>query len=93
MQRRVRSVRVPAELDDLDLTGLVAECAKYLRDLESATLLKSQGNREAAEALLKTRQADLGRRVGHKVWEARVKYGEKRRKAEPGEHHEGEPHA
>ena len=82
MQRRVRSVRVPAELDELDLTGLIAECAKYLRDLESATLLKSQGNREAAEALLKTRQADLGKRIGHKVWEARVKYGEKRRREE-----------
>ena len=48
MQRRVRSVRVPAELDDLDLTGVIAECAKYLRDLESATLLKAQGNKEAA---------------------------------------------
>jgi len=85
MQRRVRSVRVPAELDELDLTGLIAECAKYLRDLESATLLKSQGNREAAEALLKTRQADLGKRIGHKVWEARVKYGEKRRREEPAD--------
>lgn len=85
MQRRVRSVRVPAELDELDLTGVIAECAKYLRDLESATLLKSQGNREAAEALLKTRQADLGKRIGHKVWEARVKYGEKRRREEAGD--------
>lgn len=85
MQRRVRSVRVPAELDQLDLTGVVAECAKYLRDLESATLLKAQGNREAAEALLKARQADLGKRIGHKVWEARVKYGEKLRKEKPGE--------
>jgi len=90
MQRRVRSVRVPAELDDLDLTGVIAECAKYLRDLESATLLKSQGNREAAEALIKTRQADLGKRIGHKVWEARVKYGEKLRDKKPGEGHEGE---
>jgi hypothetical protein len=81
MQRRVRSVRVPAELEGLDLTGLINECAKYLRDLESATLLKAQGNREAAEALLKARQADLGRRVGHKIWEARVKYGEKLRAA------------
>ena len=59
MQRRVRSVRVPAELDQLDLTGVVAECAKYLRDLESATLLKAQGNREAAEALLKAGSGDL----------------------------------
>lgn len=85
MQRRVRSVRVPAELFDLDLTGVIAECAKYLRDLESATLLKAQGNREAAEALLKTRQTDLGKRVGHKIWEARVKYGEKLRKERPVE--------
>ncbi|WP_243357776.1 hypothetical protein [Fundidesulfovibrio terrae] len=90
MSRRVRSVRVPAELDELDLTGVIAECAKYLRDLESATLLKAQGNREAAEALLKARQADLGKRVGMKVWEARVKYGEKLRKDVPGEAHEGE---
>jgi len=90
MSRRVRSVRVPAELDELDLTGVIAECAKYLRDLESATMLKAQGNREAAEALLKTRQADLGKRVGHKVWEARVKYGEKLRKEMPGEAHEVE---
>ena len=79
MQRRVRSVRVPAELDDLDLTGVIAECAKYLRDLESATLLKAQGNKEAAEALIRTRQADLGKRIGHKIWEARVRYGEKQR--------------
>jgi hypothetical protein len=88
MQRRVRSVRVPAELDDLDLTGVIAECSKYLRDLESATMLKSQGNRDAAEALLKARQMDLGKRVGHKIWEARVKYGEKLRKEHPTEVHE-----
>ncbi len=88
MQRRVRSVRVPAELDSLDLSGLVAECAKYLRDLESATMLKAQGNRDAAEALIKARQMDLGKRIGHKVWEARVKYGEKRRKEQPAEAHE-----
>ncbi len=88
MQRRVRSVRVPAELDNLDLTGVIAECAKYLRDLESATLLKAQGNREAAEALLKARQMDLGKRVGHKVWEARVKYGEKLRRDIPSETHD-----
>ena len=85
MQRRVRSVRVPAEFDELDLTGVIAECAKYLRDLESATMLKAQGNREAAEALLKARQMDLGKRVGHKVWEARVKYGEKLRREMPVE--------
>lgn len=79
MQRRVRSVRVPPELDDLDLTGVIAECARYLRDLESATMLKAQGNREAAEALIKTRQTDLGKRIGHKIWEARVRFGEKQR--------------
>jgi len=90
MQRRVRSVRVPAELDALDLTGVIAECAKYLRDLESATMLKSQGNREAAEALIKARQMDLGKRIGHKVWEARVKYGEKLRQERPAEVHEAE---
>ena len=88
MQRRVRSVRVPAEFDELDLTGVIAECSKYLRDLESATMLKSQGNRDAAEALLKARQMDLGKRVGHKIWEARVKYGEKLRKEHPAEVHE-----
>ena len=77
MQRRVRSVRVPTELRDLNLTGVVAECSKYLRDLESAAMLKAQGNREAAEALLLARQMDLGRRIGHKVWEARIKYGER----------------
>lgn len=88
MQRRVRSVRVPVELDALDLSGIVAECAKYLRDLESATMLKAQGDRDAAEALIKARQMDLGKRISHKVWEARVKYGEKRRKDQPGEGHE-----
>ncbi len=34
-------------------------------------MLNQQGEREAAEALLRARQADLGRRVGMKVWEAR----------------------
>jgi len=85
MQRRVRSVRVPPELDALDLSGLIGECEKYLRDLESATMLKSQGNRDAAEALIRARQMDLGKRVGHKVWEARVKYGDKLRKERPAE--------
>jgi hypothetical protein len=85
MQRRVRSVRVPPELEALDLSGLVAECEKYLRDLESATMLKSQGSREAAEALLKARQMDLGKRVGLKIWEARVRYGERKRKDQSGE--------
>jgi hypothetical protein len=90
MPRRVRSVRVPAELDALDLSGVVAECGKYLRDLESATMLKAQGNREAAEALIKARQADLGRRVGLKVWEARVRYGDKLRKDQAAEAQEME---
>ena len=85
MPRRVRSVRVPPELDALDLSGVVAECEKYLRDLESATLLKAQGNREAAEALIKARQMDLGKRVGLKVWEARVRYGDKLRKDQAAE--------
>lgn len=73
--RKVKSVRVPKELETLDLSGVIRECGNYLRDLESATLLKSQGNKAAAEALIKTRQADLGRRVGKLVWEARVRYG------------------
>ncbi|MCM0755239.1 hypothetical protein M7784_08255 [Desulfovibrio aminophilus] len=73
--RKVKSVRVPRELETLDLPAVLRECANYLRDLESATLLKSQGNRAAAEALLKTREADLGRRVGRLVWEARVRFG------------------
>jgi hypothetical protein len=34
-------------------------------------MLNQQGEREAAEALLRARQTDLGRRVGLKVWEAR----------------------
>lgn len=78
MSRKVRSVRVPEELASLDLSGLVRECERYLRDLESATLLKAQGNKEAAEALLKARQADLGRKISMKVWEARVEYGSER---------------
>jgi len=79
MPRKVKSVRVPEELADIDLSGVIRECEKYLRDLESATLLKKDGNREAAEALLKARESDLGKRVGMKVWEARVAYGDKRR--------------
>ncbi|WP_029896310.1 hypothetical protein [Desulfohalovibrio reitneri] len=74
MSRKVRSVRVPEELASLDLSGLVRECERYLRDLESATLLKSSGNKDAAEALLRARQSDLGRKIGKKVWEARVAY-------------------
>ena len=78
MSRKVKSVRVPKELESIDLSGLIHECESFLRDLESATLLKSQGNKEAAEALLKTRERDLGRKVGRMVWEARVQYGKNR---------------
>jgi len=78
MTRKVRSVRVPKELETLNLSGLVRECEKHLRDLESATLLKQQGDPDAAEALMKARQADLGRKVGRLVWEARVQYGKSR---------------
>jgi len=77
MQKKVRSVRVPPEIESLDLSSLVRECARHLRDLESATLLKSQGNPEAAEALVRARQADLGRRVGRLVWEAGKRAQEK----------------
>jgi hypothetical protein len=70
MQNKVRSVRVPPEIETIDLSSLVRECARHLRDLESATMLKTQGNPEAAEALVRARQTDLGRRVGRLVWEA-----------------------
>lgn len=56
---------------------MIRECERYLRDLESATMLKGQGNKEAAEALLKTRQLDLGRKIGKKIWEAKVRFYEK----------------
>ena len=79
MSRKVKSVRVPEELSTLDLSGIIKDCEHFLRDMESATLLKSQGNMPAAEALIKTRQADLGRRIGLKVWEARVRHGEQRK--------------
>tara|TARA_B100000683_G_scaffold277183_1_gene334319 strand:- start:319 stop:567 length:249 start_codon:yes stop_codon:yes gene_type:complete len=75
MSRKVRSVRVPRELETLNISGLIHECEKHLRDIESATLLKQQGNVEAAEALIRARQGDLGRKVGKLVWEARVEYG------------------
>ncbi|WP_285907017.1 hypothetical protein [Pseudodesulfovibrio pelocollis] len=75
MSRKVRSVRVPRELETLNLSALIHECEKHLRDLESATLLRQQGNAEAGEALMRARQADLGRKVGKLVWEARVQYG------------------
>lgn len=73
--RKVKSVRVPRELEFLDLSAVIQECGHYLRDLESATLLKSQSDKQAAEALIKTRQSDLGRKVGMLVWEARVRFG------------------
>ena len=75
MSRKVRSVRVPKELESLNLSGLIRECEKHLRDLESATLLKQQGNQEAAEALIGARQSDLGKKIGKLVWEARVQFG------------------
>lgn len=78
--RKVKSVRVPKELEDLNLSALIHEFEAYLRDLESATLLKAQGNKDAADALIRTREGDLGKRVGRMVWEARVSYG--RRKGE-----------
>lgn len=79
MTRKVRSVRVADELSQLDLSAIIRECERYLRDLESATLLKSQGNKEAAEALIRARQQDLGRKIGNKIWEARVNYGQSRK--------------
>ena len=75
MGRKVKSVRIPEELAKLDLTGIVRECENYLRDLESATLLKQQGNGAAAKALIRTRVIDLGKKIARKVWEARVEYG------------------
>ncbi len=78
MSRKVKSVRVPKELETIDLSGLIHECENYLRDLESAALLKSQGNRDAAESLIKTRERELGRAVGRMVYRARVEFGRKR---------------
>ena len=78
MQNKVRSVRVPPEIETIDLSSLVKECARHLRDLESASLLSSQGNAEAAEALVRARQADLGRRVGRLVFEAGKRGREKK---------------
>lgn len=75
MSRKVKSVRVPLELETLNLSKLIREFENYLRDLESATLLKQDGNREAAEALIKTRQLDLGKRIAKMIWEAKVEYG------------------
>ncbi len=75
MSKKVRSVRVPKELETLNLSGMIKECENHLRDLESATMLKQQGSTEAAEALVRARQADLGRKMGKLVWEARVQFG------------------
>ncbi|MBI9081150.1 MAG: hypothetical protein JEY79_15595 [Pseudodesulfovibrio sp.] len=75
MSRKVKSVRVPKELETVNLSGIIRECEKHLRDLESATLLKQQGNQTAAEALISARQADLGKKIGKLVWEARVQFG------------------
>ncbi len=75
MSKKVRSVRVPKELETLNLSGMIKECENHLRDLESATMLKQQGSIEAAEALVRARQADLGRKIGKLVWEARVQFG------------------
>lgn len=78
MSRKVKSVRVPKELETLDLSGIIHECENYLRDLESATLLKSRGNKEAAEALIVTRERDLGKKIGRMVYRARVEFGRTR---------------
>jgi hypothetical protein len=82
MAKKVRSVRVAQELAELDLSAVVRECASHLRDLDSAVLLTNQGAREAADALLKARRADLGRRIGNLVWEARVRHQEAARSQE-----------
>ncbi|MFW5489329.1 MAG: hypothetical protein ACNI3A_13090 [Desulfovibrio sp.] len=76
MSRKVKSVRVPEEFSFLDLSGMIRECERYMRDLESATMLRGQGNKEAAEALIKTRQMDLGRKIGKKVWEAKIRFND-----------------
>ncbi|WP_027178580.1 hypothetical protein [Maridesulfovibrio bastinii] len=77
MSKKVKSVRVPLELESLNLSSIIKEFENYLRDLESATLLKSQGNAEAAEALLRARQADLGKRLAKMIWQARIDYSKK----------------
>lgn len=74
MSKKVKSVRVPNELESLNLSSVIKEFENYLRDLESATLLKSQGNQDAAEALLRTRQNDLGKRLAKMIWLARIDY-------------------
>lgn len=72
--KKVKSVRVPLELEKMNLSGLIRECENHLRDLESARMLKAQGNAQAAEALLKTRQFDLGKKISKLIFEARVQH-------------------
>ncbi|WP_432738432.1 hypothetical protein [Maridesulfovibrio sp. FT414] len=74
MTRKVKSVRVPLELETLNLSKLIREFENYLRDLESAALLRNDGNPEAAEALIKARQIDLGKRIAKMIWEAKAEY-------------------
>ncbi|WP_320171368.1 hypothetical protein [Maridesulfovibrio sp.] len=75
MSRKIKSVRVPLELESLNLSKLIREFENYLRDLESASLLRQGGNPDAADALIKTRQADLGKRIAKMIWEAKSEYG------------------
>ncbi len=77
MTRKVKSVRVPLELESLNLSKLIREFENYLRDLESASMLKEEGNPDAAQALIKTRQVDLGKRIAKMIWEAKAEYGKK----------------
>ena len=77
MSRKVKSVRVPPELETLNLSDMIHEFERYLRDIESATMLKSKGNKDAAEALLKTRHYDLGRKIGRMIWESRIAHKKK----------------
>ncbi|WP_027720445.1 hypothetical protein [Maridesulfovibrio zosterae] len=74
MSRKVKSVRVPSELGSLNLSKLIREFENYLRDLESASLLNQEGNPDAAKALIKTRQVDLGKRIAKMIWEAKTEY-------------------
>lgn len=77
MSRKVKSVRVPLELETMNLSKLIREFENYLRDLESASLLKEEGNPDAAHALIKARQTDLGKRIAKMIWEAKAEYGKK----------------
>ena len=77
MSRKVKSVRVPLELETLNLSKLIREFENYLRDLESASLLKKEGNADAAQALIRARQTDLGKRIAKMIWEANAEYVKK----------------